>query len=56
MVSTEDDILATAEAWRRSGLGVALATVVETWGSILGEVVAGLRKKPLRSQPEGKAA
>ena len=33
MISTEDDILAKAEAWRRSGRGVALATVVETWGS-----------------------
>jgi xanthine/CO dehydrogenase XdhC/CoxF family maturation factor len=28
-----DDILATAEAWKREGRGVALATVVETWGS-----------------------
>ena len=33
MISTEDDILAQAEDWRRSGRGVALATVVETWGS-----------------------
>ena len=33
MISTEDDILAKAEDWRRSGRGVALATVVETWGS-----------------------
>ena len=33
MISTEDDILAKAEQWRRSGRGVALATVVETWGS-----------------------
>ncbi len=30
---TSTDILATAEAWARSGRGVALATVVETWGS-----------------------
>ena len=29
----EDDVLATAESWRREGRGVALATVVETWGS-----------------------
>ena len=27
------DILAKAEAWRESGKGVAIATVVETWGS-----------------------
>ncbi len=27
------DVLATAEAWRRAGRGVAVATVVETWGS-----------------------
>ncbi len=27
------DILAIAEAWARSGRGVALATVIETWGS-----------------------
>lgn len=33
MISTDDDILASAEAWRRAGRGVALATVVETWGS-----------------------
>jgi xanthine/CO dehydrogenase XdhC/CoxF family maturation factor len=30
---TTTDILATAEAWARAGRGVALATVVETWGS-----------------------
>jgi xanthine/CO dehydrogenase XdhC/CoxF family maturation factor len=28
-----DDVLATAGAWRASGKGVALATVVTTWGS-----------------------
>ncbi len=33
MISTDDDILAAAEAWCRTGRGVALATVVETWGS-----------------------
>ena len=33
MLSTETDILTAAEAWRRNGRGVALATVVETWGS-----------------------
>jgi xanthine/CO dehydrogenase XdhC/CoxF family maturation factor len=33
MLSNDDDILREAEAWRRSGKGVALATVVETWGS-----------------------
>ena len=33
MTATDDDILAQAEAWRREGRGVALATVVETWGS-----------------------
>ncbi|HMN87283.1 MAG TPA: XdhC family protein, partial [Bauldia sp.] len=27
------DVLATAEAWKRAGRDVALATVVETWGS-----------------------
>jgi xanthine/CO dehydrogenase XdhC/CoxF family maturation factor len=29
----EDDVLATAEDWKREGRGVAIATVVETWGS-----------------------
>ncbi|MHB2168263.1 XdhC family protein [Alsobacter sp. R-9] len=33
MLSTDDDILNHAEAWRREGKGVAIATVVETWGS-----------------------
>jgi xanthine/CO dehydrogenase XdhC/CoxF family maturation factor len=33
MLATETDILKEAEAWRRAGKGVALATVVETWGS-----------------------
>lgn len=33
MPSTDDDLLATAERWRRDGRGVALATVIETWGS-----------------------
>ena len=27
------DVLSTAAAWRRAGKGVALATVVTTWGS-----------------------
>ena len=33
MLATDTDILKEAEAWRRAGRGVALATVVETWGS-----------------------
>jgi xanthine/CO dehydrogenase XdhC/CoxF family maturation factor len=33
MLSTDTDILREAEAWRRDGKGVALATVIETWGS-----------------------
>ena len=33
MLSTDTDILKTAEAWRREGRDVAIATVVETWGS-----------------------
>jgi xanthine/CO dehydrogenase XdhC/CoxF family maturation factor len=28
-----DSVLSQAAAWRREGLGVALATVVRTWGS-----------------------
>jgi xanthine/CO dehydrogenase XdhC/CoxF family maturation factor len=27
------DVLATAEAWKKAGRDVAIATVVETWGS-----------------------
>lgn len=30
---SEKDVLGIAEAWRRDGRAVALATVVETWGS-----------------------
>jgi xanthine/CO dehydrogenase XdhC/CoxF family maturation factor len=33
MRTTDADILVAAEAWKREGRGVALATVVETWGS-----------------------
>jgi xanthine/CO dehydrogenase XdhC/CoxF family maturation factor len=33
MNSRDDDVLATAEDWRREGREVAIATVVETWGS-----------------------
>ena len=33
MLATDTDILREAEAWKRSGKGVAVATVVETWGS-----------------------
>lgn len=33
MLARDDDILRAAEDWRRAGRGVALATVVETWGS-----------------------
>jgi xanthine/CO dehydrogenase XdhC/CoxF family maturation factor len=33
MLANEDDILQAAQDWRERGLGVAVATVVETWGS-----------------------
>jgi xanthine/CO dehydrogenase XdhC/CoxF family maturation factor len=33
MLSTDNDILKAAEDWRKAGRSVALATVVETWGS-----------------------
>src|SRR5215468_9257796 len=33
MTMRDDDILKTAEDWRKEGRAVALATVVETWGS-----------------------
>ena len=33
MLATDTDILKAAEEWRKSGRDVALATVVETWGS-----------------------
>jgi xanthine/CO dehydrogenase XdhC/CoxF family maturation factor len=33
MLTRDEDILKTAEDWRRAGRDVALATVVETWGS-----------------------
>jgi len=33
MVTTDTDILKAAEDWRKNGRDVALATVVETWGS-----------------------
>jgi xanthine/CO dehydrogenase XdhC/CoxF family maturation factor len=33
MQITDEDVLAAAEAWREAGRRVAIATVVETWGS-----------------------
>jgi xanthine/CO dehydrogenase XdhC/CoxF family maturation factor len=33
MEISRDDVLAAAEKWRREGRKVALATVIETWGS-----------------------
>ncbi len=33
MLSSDNDILKAAEDWRKQGRSVALATVVETWGS-----------------------
>ena len=33
MLASDHEILREAEAWRRAGRSVALATVVETWGS-----------------------
>ncbi len=32
-LARDEDILKAAEDWRKKGRGVALATVVETWGS-----------------------
>ena len=32
-LARDEDILKAAEEWRQKGRGVALATVVETWGS-----------------------
>ncbi|HUH92138.1 MAG TPA: XdhC family protein, partial [Casimicrobiaceae bacterium] len=42
MLSTDTDILKAAEDWRKEGRGVALATVVETWGSAPRPVGANL--------------
>lgn len=33
MTTADSDLLGQAEAWARAGRGVAVATVVETWGS-----------------------
>ena len=33
MLAGEEDVLEAAVRWRREGRGVAIATVVETWGS-----------------------
>src|SRR5947207_11900047 len=33
MLARDEEILKAAEEWRRSGRRVALATVMETWGS-----------------------
>ncbi len=33
MLASDDDILSAAQAWKEAGRAVAIATVVETWGS-----------------------
>ena len=33
MLTNDEDILGAAERWRAAGRSVAIATVVETWGS-----------------------
>ena len=33
MLTRDEDVLAAAESWRDGGRDVAIATVVETWGS-----------------------
>ena len=33
MLTLDEDVLAAAESWREAGREVAIATVVETWGS-----------------------
>ena len=33
MFTRDDEVLGAAEQWRAEGRGVAVATVVETWGS-----------------------
>jgi xanthine/CO dehydrogenase XdhC/CoxF family maturation factor len=42
MLARDEDILKAAEEWRKQGRGVALATVVETWGSAPRPVGANL--------------
>ncbi|WP_166298089.1 XdhC family protein [Bradyrhizobium sp. 2S1] len=33
MLNRDEDILQAAETWQKQGHGVALATVIETWGA-----------------------
>ena len=33
MLTRDEDVLTAAQSWREAGRGVAIATVVETWGS-----------------------
>ena len=42
MLDRDEDILKAAEDWRKSGREVALATVVQTWGSAPRPVGANL--------------
>jgi xanthine/CO dehydrogenase XdhC/CoxF family maturation factor len=42
MLATDTDILKAAEDWRKNGREVALATVVQTWGSAPRPVGANL--------------
>ena len=33
MLASEDDVLSAAQAWKETGRTVAIATVIDTWGS-----------------------
>ena len=46
MLARDEDILKAAEDWKKAGRGVALATVVETWGSApRPELVEGMQRR-----------
>src|SRR4026207_1098035 len=48
MLNRDEDILQAAENWQKAGHGVALATVVETWGSAPRPAGAGPGGRPRR--------
>ena len=54
MLASDDDILIKAQDWKAAGKGVAIATVVETWGSATAIFLAPSRAAASRARSSAR--